>query len=595
MLHLAPVPRHANRRRRLAAIGTSLIAAVLVAVLSTPPAASASGATEPDTAALAGALAQQQITWEPCELGTVTAEQEAALRLACATVTVPRDWHDPRDGHTLQVRISRTVATGSDRKGILLVNPGGPGGSGLSLAPYVALAGPAVGEHYDVIGFDPRGVGQSSQLLCSVTFDSEIHNTNDKITQAKVAGCRGTELTKYITTEQTVYDMDFIRGLLGETRMNYLGYSYGTWLGTWYASTFPGKVNRMVLDSVAAVDSPTLQQTWDLQPFTRDRAFQEQLMPYIARHDDVYGRGTDPMAVRQLWERAGGTRVGMGPFMFGWFILGALYNTENYGVAAAAVDYVIDYYEQWSGWTPEQLLADATAKLLARPGLTADQRAYVEQAAAEARAGLTAGADRAKPAESAYEYTYDIDYVFEVIRCQDGQWNQSVGYWRAFSDRLTRDAPLIAPYVQDPPACAYWPTSNAMPAPNQKTFPKVLMLQSELDVATAYEGALSAARHLPGARMISVDNEGSHGVFPYYTTCVDDRVYAYLLDGLLPDDQFTACQAVPLPDETAVYEVGGSLQPKGTVRTQLVSDDMRAANKMLKRMLRTEPGPSYPE
>ncbi|WP_170223124.1 alpha/beta hydrolase [Nonomuraea turkmeniaca] len=591
MPRLASVPRHVPRRRRLAVIGMSLIAAVLMAMLPTPP-AFAGEAAEPDTTALAGPLARQQITWEPCGLGSVTAEQEAALRLACATVTVPRDWHDPKDGHTLQVRISRTVATGADRKGILLVNPGGPGGSGLSLAPYVALAGPAVGEHYDVIGFDPRGVGQSTPLWCSVTFDSEIHNTNDKITQAKVAGCRSTELTKYITTEQTTYDMDFIRGLLGEPTMNYLGYSYGTWLGTWYAATFPGKVNRMVLDSVAAVDSPTLQQTWDLQPLTRDRAFQEQLMPYVARHDDVYGRGTDPMAIRQLWERAGGTRLGMGPFMFGWYILGALYDTENYGVAAAAVDYVIDYYEQWNGWTPEQLLADATAKLLARPELTAGQRAYVEEAAAKARAALKAGA---KPAESASEYTYDVDYVFEAIRCQDGQWNQNVGYWRAFSDRLTRDAPLVAPYMQDPPACAYWPTTNAMPAVDQKTFPKVLMLQSELDVATAYEGALSAARHLPGARMISVDNEGSHGVFPYYTTCVDDRVHAYLLDGVLPGDKFTACQAVPLPGETTVHEVGGSLQPKGAVRTQLISDDMRAANKMLKRMLRTEPGPSYPE
>jgi pimeloyl-ACP methyl ester carboxylesterase len=594
MHHLAHA-RRAHRWRRTAAIGTSLLAIVLGSTLVTPSAASAGGTAEPDTTALAGTLAQQQISWEQCGLDRVTPEQEAALRLACATVTVPRDWHNPRDGHTLQVRISRTVANGADRKGILLVNPGGPGGSGLELGPILAVASPTLAEHYDVVGFDPRGVGQSTQLWCSVTFDTEIHNTNDKITQAKVAGCRSTELTKYINTEQTTCDMDFIRGLLGEAKLNYLGYSYGTWLGTWYASTFPGKVNRMVLDSVAAVGSPTLQETWDLQPFTRDRAFQEQLMPYIARHDDVYGRGTDPMAIRQMWERAGGTRVGMGPFMFGWFILGALYNTENYGIAAAAVDYVIDYYEQWNGWTPEQLLADATAKLLARPELTADQRAYVEEAAAKAQAGLAAEAARAKLAESAYEYTYDIDYVFEAIRCQDGQWNQSVGYWHAFADRLTREAPLVAPYMQDPPACAYWPTSNAMPALNQKTFPKVLMLQDELDVATAYEGALAAARQLPGARMVSVDNEGSHGVFPYYTSCVDDQVYAYLLDGRLPADQFTACQAMPLPGETSVYEVGGSLQPKGTVLTQLVSDDMRAANKMLKRMLRTEPGPAYPE
>ncbi|MGQ5261082.1 alpha/beta hydrolase [Micromonospora sp. ZYX-F-536] len=583
-----------RRARRPAAIlATALAAAVLSSGTAVSTAAAATAA-EPDTAALAGSLTAQRPTWEPCGLPDTSAEDEAKLRLSCATVTVPRDWHNPGDGRTIQVRISRTIASGEDRKGVLLVNPGGPGGSGLSLAPYVALSAPELAEHYDVIGFDPRGVGQSTPLLCTVTYrDTDV--TNDLITRANVAGCRNTELTKYITTEQTAYDMDFIRVLLGERKLNYLGYSYGTWLGTWYAATFGSRTGRMVLDSVAAVGSPTLQETWDLQPFTRDRAFQEQLLPYMARHDDLYGRGTDPMAIRQMFERAGGTRVGMGPFMFGWFILGALYDTQNYPTAAAAVNTVIQYYEEWNGWTPEQILAAATTKLLAAPGITADDRAYIQRSRVNAEAALKAQRDQFTLAQGAGEYTYDIDYVFEVIRCQDGQWNDSVAYWNAFSRRLTRDAPLVAPYLQNPPACAYWPTSNQMPTFDRKTFPKVLMLQDELDVATAYEGALTASKKLPGASMISVDNEGSHGVFPYYTTCVDDPVYAYLLDGRLPSETYTGCQAVPLPGETAVFEVGGKLTGKGTVRTQLISDDMRAANRMLKRMLRTEPGPSYPE
>ncbi|MFD6563640.1 alpha/beta hydrolase [Micromonospora profundi] len=590
-----PHPTTGSRRlRRPAALLTAtVVAAVLTSGTAVTPAAAATAA-EPDTAALAASLTNQRLSWEPCGLDGVSPEDEADLRLACATVTVPRDWHNPRDGQTIQVRISRTVASGSDRKGILLVNPGGPGGSGLSLAPYVARSAPTLAEHYDVIGFDPRGVGQSTPLLCRVTYrDTDV--TNDQITQANVAGCRSTELTRYITTEQTTYDMDFIRVLLGERKLNYLGYSYGTWLGTWYAATFGSRTGRMVLDSVAAVGSPTLQETWDLQPFTRDRAFQEQLLPYMARHDDLYGRGTDPMKIREMFERAGGTRVGIGPFMFGWFILGALYDTQNYPTAAAAVNTVIQYYEEWNGWTPEQILAAATAKLLVAPGIGADDRAYIQQARVTAEAALATQRDRSRLAQGTAEYTYDIDYVFEVIRCQDGQWNDSIGHWNAFSRRLTRDAPLVAPYLQNPPACAYWPTSNRMPKFDKKTFPKVLMLQDELDVATAYEGALAASKKLPGASMISVDNEGSHGVFPYYTPCVDDPVYAYLLDGRLPAETYTGCQAVPLPGETAVFEVGGKLTGKGTVRTRLITDDMREANRMLKRMLRTEPGPSYPE
>ncbi|MEU4473509.1 alpha/beta hydrolase [Micromonospora sp. NPDC023888] len=594
MPHPTTGSRRPHRVRRPAAfLAATVVGAVLVSGAAVTPAAAASTA-EPDTAALAASLTSQRLTWEPCGLPDVSPEDEAHLLLTCATVTVPRDWHNPRDGHTIQVRISRTVASGSDRKGILLVNPGGPGGSGLSLAPYVARSAPTLAEHYDVIGFDPRGVGQSTPLLCTVTY-RDTDNTNDLITQANVAGCRGTELTKYITTEQTTYDMDFIRVLLGERKLNYLGYSYGTWLGTWYAATFGSRTNRMVLDSVAAVGSPTLQETWDLQPFTRDRAFQEQLLPYMARHDDLYGRGTDPMKIREMFERAGGTRVGMAPFMFGWFILGALYDTQNYPTAAAAVNTVIQYYEEWNGWTPEQILSAATAKMLAAPGISVDDRAYIEQSRSIAATALKTQPGRALLPQGTDEYTYDIDYVFEVIRCQDGQWNDSIAHWNAFSRRLTRDAPVVAPFLQNPPACAYWPTSNRMPKPDNKTFPKVLMLQDELDVATAYEGALAASKKLPGASMISVDNEGSHGVFPYYTPCVDDPVYAYLLDGRLPAEKYTGCQAVPLPGDTAVFEVGGKLTGKGTVRTRLITDDMRTANRMLKRMLRTEPGPSYPE
>jgi pimeloyl-ACP methyl ester carboxylesterase len=571
-----------------------LLIAMVVGALALPAPAVAAPQTfaEPDSVVLAGALAAQELVWQDCG-SSFPLDQQEWLKLACATVTVPRDWHNPQDGHTLQVRISRTHATGG-RKGILMVNPGGPGGSGLELAPGLAIASPTVSAFYDIVGFDPRGVGQSTRLWCSVTYDSEADVT--ELLQADVEGCRGNELTKFITTEQTTYDMDFIRALLGEEKLNYLGYSYGTWLGTWYAATFSSRVGKMILDSVAAVASPTLQETWDLQPLTRDRAFQEQLMPYIARHDDIYGRGTDPLAIRQLWERAGGTRIGIGWFMFAFGILPALYNTEQYHIAAAAVDETIRYYERYATpateqSTPEQLLADMTARLLARPEIGEAGRAYLRETSARAAEALKQAAIR----QAGDKYTYEIDLTFEVIRCQDGQWNQSLGYWTAFSDRLERTAPLVAPFMRTPPRCAFWPTTSSMPKIDSKTFPQVLMLQSELDVATAYEGALAAARHLPGARMISVDNEGSHGVFPYYTNCVDDAVFALLLDGELPREQFTACSAAPLPGETEVFEVGGSLQPKGTVATQLVSDDMRAANKMLKRLLRTEPDPVYPE
>ncbi|MEV6239899.1 alpha/beta hydrolase [Lentzea sp. NPDC051838] len=570
-------------RGGLAALTGALIATSVVLV----PTATAAPQQDPDTAKLAGALVGQKVTWEECTFPGVAEETVKKFKtvkgLACATVQVPRDWHNPADGNTIGIRVSKTETAykGTSRQGIALVNPGGPGGSGLPWGAAMALRTPVLAGQYDFIGFDPRGVGLSSPLKCSYT----VPNSTDVnvLNKAKVDGCLENPLTKFITTEQTTYDMDFIRVLLGEKKTSYIGYSYGTWLGTWYAATFPNKVHRMLLDSAVDASQTTLENTWDLQPRTRDRQFQEALLPFMARDNARYGQGTDPMEIRRNWEKAGGTREFVGQLFVAWFVIPAMYDTTQYHAAASAVASVIDASKAPATGTDSEKVEQIVAKMLATPDLTDENKAFIAKGKQNALAAIAKKERVAVKATTAEAEVETWDATFEAIRCQDGQWNQNLHYWNYWLADLTVNAPFIAPFMSTP-LCAYWKTTNSMPKPDKKTFPRVLMAQSELDAATAYEGGLATAKSLPGAKLISVDNEGSHGLFPYNTDCVDDPIVFYFQTGATPRKQFTGCQGLPLPHEDKTFEVGGKLTD-GKIKIKMITPAVKEANKIVKDLL----------
>ncbi|SMC70508.1 alpha/beta hydrolase [Lentzea albidocapillata] len=567
-------------RGGIAAVTGALIATSIVLT----PTASAAAKQDPDTQAIAGALATQKVTWEECTFPGVAEETVKRFKtvkgLACATIQVPRDWHNPADGNTIGIRVSKTETAhkGTSRQGIALVNPGGPGGSGLPWGAAMALRTPVLAGQYDFIGFDPRGVGLSTPLKCSYTVPSSTDI--NVLNKAKVDGCLENPLTKFITTEQTAYDMDFIRVVLGEKKMSYIGYSYGTWLGTWYAATFPSKAHRFLLDSAVDASQTTLENTWDLQPRTRDRQFQEALLPYMARNDAEYGQGTDPMEIRRNWEKTGGTREFLGQLFVAWFVIPAMYDTSQYPTAAAAVSAVIGTP---AAGTDAEKVEQLVSKMLATKGLTDENKAFIAKAKSNALAAIAKKERVAVKTTTAAAEVETWDATFEAIRCQDGQWNQNLHYWNYWLADLTVNAPFIAPFMGTP-LCAYWPTKNAMPKPDKKTFPRLLVAQSELDAATAYEGGLATAKALPKAKLISVDNEGSHGLFPYNTDCVDDPIVFFFQTGATPRKQFTGCQALPLPGEDKTFDVGGKLT-NGKVKIKMITPAVKEANKIVKDLL----------
>lgn len=287
---------------------TSKIALVIAAVLAptllgttamaAPTAGPGSPVDLPTTAA-------PSLTWQGCG-GDIPPTVE------CATLKVPLDHRRP-DGKKINVSLSRIKAADpGKRRGALLFNPGGPSGSGLFYP--LALSGllpQSVKDRYDLIGFDPRGVGASSPLACGTTTADErlTYRPYKRATFAKDVAwardiadrCRNhnRETLRHVTTRNTARDMDIMRAALGEQRISYFGLSYGTYLGSVYTQLFPQRVDRFVLDS--AVDPErvwrSMGRSWAEQAET---AF-DRWTDWTARHAAQYGLGDTPAEVEKLF------------------------------------------------------------------------------------------------------------------------------------------------------------------------------------------------------------------------------------------------------------------------------------------------------
>jgi pimeloyl-ACP methyl ester carboxylesterase len=197
------------------------------------------------------------LDWSPCDDGT-----GGMVSLECATLVVPRDHADPA-GTTLDIAVARVVASGADeeRIGSLVFNPGGPGGSGIESLPFIALTmSPALRDRFDLVSFDPRGVGASTALECDPAFDDTVTLLEEgddagwqellESGEADLANCSDdtTELADVVGTNNAARDLDVLRAALGDDGLSYVGYSYGTRLGATYAELFPTNVRALVLD-----------------------------------------------------------------------------------------------------------------------------------------------------------------------------------------------------------------------------------------------------------------------------------------------------------------------------------------------------------
>ncbi|GLY40146.1 transporter [Amycolatopsis sp. NBRC 101858] len=534
---------------------TGLAAATAALFAASVPAAAADPLT-PYTA--------QQLQWGDCPFKPATGDAP----VQCAVVTVPRDWANPAAGTDLQVSISRAAATG-ERQGALLLNPGGPGGQGTPLAGSLAALEPSVHQLYDFVGMDPRGTGHAGTadqgFQCQVPvsrlpqgpLDARDRSAasvaaHQQVPRATAEACQSDALAPYVTTWQTAHDMDLVRSLLGDEKLNYLGYSYGTWLGAKYASLFPEHTGKTVLDSSVNFEG-RLQADFEAFPVIDQRQFDDVYVPWLARNFAAQLGGT-AAEVQAKWERVRayyGTH-GVSPDTFdGIFVgngseiqwlLGALVFLQG----AAALD--------GTSATPPPALAESMD--------AASRKAFGVPAAS-----LTPE----RVAAAAPDYTQRPGTRFAVA-CGD-QPTRSASWYERLSDRQGPQYPLFGWAYGLGETCGFWSDKpqHELPSLPASAAANILVVQGEFDPQTGYEQASAAARSA-GVPLVSVDDSPFHGQYALAgNPCVDGLVNVFLTKNSRPHS--TTCPGVPLIGEDQVYPVAGPVRSTApSVQTRLSSD-----------------------
>ncbi len=425
--------------------------------------------------------------------------------LECAVLSVPLDWDDV-DGASLELAIARRPAEG-DPQGSVLINPGGPGGSGVEFADRVFLDPVFDGlrENFDTVGWDPRGTNASEAVDCDAPVDDfrALDPSPDNAAEADELTGVATEIAEdceraasdrlaHISTDETVNDMEAIRRALGDERLTYYGFSYGTALGAFYAERFPDRVRAIVLDGVIDPDA-------DLVTYltTQARGFERALE---AMFDDC-GASCPDGGAAALYDRLA-DRVERSPIGTGNDTLGPAQ------LATAAIS---------ATYTPD-----------GGPGL----------------ADALQEADDGDPTAllSLAERYYSTDYTpYLAIECIDQAHPEGDVEWAAFVDSLEGVAPRLGASIgNELLPCANWPVEPVAPRP----FPSaagsnpILVVGNTGDAATPFSQAEAMASGLDNA--VLVTHEGT-GHTSYGNPCVDEITAAYLVDLTLPAED-TVCR-----------------------------------------------------
>ena len=498
-------------------------------------------------------FARQKLDWHACPVAVVyLPTPELQDRVQCAELKVPLDYRNAAAGSATMAVLRVTAGNPATRRGALLFNPGGPGGDGLTLAVLFgtlwsrADAGSDTGRslrelaaRYDLIGFSPRGVGESSQLFCGANRYTEATPVAGERSEADFQAmvrnarlvadaCLGNPVIGHFNTDSTAHDLELLRRVLGEKKISYYGYSYGTWLGKWFESRFPDSVDRMVLDSSMYFPG-TFDDNLALQIRSRDRLIREVFAPIAARQDAVYRLGSTPEAVRR--ELAGWSpRV---QEMAGWFLpFGDSATVDSAATvlgAARGLNQVLDALP--GGASPET----TWAALVAHRFSSAAEPDRAMRAAARDMVDtyLRASEQSQRPVFLPSEAA-----LYTAVVCNDTGSRPEPEHWIALGQDYARRYPFGGAQVAEN-TCMFWGGARvAKPAGASPA--QLLMVQSEFDALTGTEGALATFDTLPNAALVYVRNEYNHGVFPYGTTCVDAPVAAYLL-GRAPALRRTDC------------------------------------------------------
>ncbi|MET9293215.1 alpha/beta hydrolase [Streptomyces sp. NPDC003077] len=514
----APLP--AVRRASAAALA-------LVACLSASPAlATAATAATPGTAAPRGHRAgldryyQQRLKWGSCVQGPDDAVgrdlDKAGVR--CANATVPLDYAAPR-GRTITVAVSRLKATDSrHRIGSILLNNGGPGGTAIDSPPHIRKAMGKVGPRYDIVGFDPRFTGRSTPLHCgwpvgTTFFSAGLSRASFErqvaLQKSLAEKCRAADpsVLPHVSTRNTARDMDVIRGALGERKISYLGYSYGTYLGTVYTQMFPGRYDRVVLDGALAPQdyNPRLVRSALRE---NERALADWAAWAARRHATYHlgrtrgevlatiGRIVEASARRPL-------TVGTAP---------ERYRLDDTEVPFLLFNAISDDTDRARAQLAEQL------SVLVRAAAGHPTRLSPEFA--ELLRLLNTGGN--------------FGEVQAAIICGDKPAPRDPEvYWRDIQRNRAKH-PLLGPLALNIGPCAFWDRPREAPTQIRRDAPGLIVAATG-DPRTTYRSSVALHRMLPSSRLITLKGANRHALYGEYgNACVDTKVNRYLATGELP-------------------------------------------------------------
>nr|WP_245555598.1 alpha/beta hydrolase [Gordonia soli] len=429
---------------------------------------------------------------------------------------VPLDYRDP-DGQQLDLTISRLASTKPEaRRGSLMLNPGGPGGSGLDQPIFLAQRGipQELQDSYDLIGIDTRGIGHSSPISCGFTsdvayygavppyaYDERAFEEQSATAHTVAERCAANDdgRMRHVTTANMARDLDRIRAALGEEKGNYLGYSYGTALGAAYASMFPDATDRIVLDSNIG------DTHLDRDGMRRYALGMEETFPdfanWVAARDARYGLGNTPAAVRESYFRIAG-KLDRDPvdgvdgraFRLGTFV--SLYNPASYGATA----------DSW--------------------------RTMRDREPNDAPSAITQAARQMDNNWS----------VFLAVTCNDVKWPTDPDTYRRAVEADRQKYPLFGAAAANIMPCAFWQIDQTEPpvAVDDEGPTNVLVVQHQRDPVTPHHNGVQIDDAFGGrSTLLSVDGSG-HGVYGLgKNPCAQDVITDYLVDGTMPEHDRT--------------------------------------------------------
>jgi pimeloyl-ACP methyl ester carboxylesterase len=426
----------------------------------------------------------------------------------CGFLSVPLDYAHPGGRH-IKIAVSRVRHTASPYRGVALVNPGGPGGSGLGYATLGQSIPAGVGDRFDWIGFDPRGVGSSRPAMHCIPHYFHVDRPDYRPRTAhlvKVWKSRSNRyadacadnhprLIRHMRTVDVARDMNRIRKALGVTRITYYGFSYGTYLGQVFATLFPGRISRMVLDS-----NVNPGRVWYPANLDQDVAFDRNIniwFRWIARYHATYHLGDTGRKVRRHWYAAlnhlaahpAGGKLGPDEWTDAYLYAG-YYQSTWLGLARAFARYAHD-----GNW-------QATLSYYRLFNDTSDDNGFA---------------------------------VYNAVQCTDAPWPQHWSTWRQDADRIYDTDPFLVwanTWFNAP--CLYWHAPSRHRLAVDGGAVEALLVGGTRDAATPFSGSLAVRRLFPQSSLIAVDGGFTHADTLSGNGCVDKRIAAFLDTGVRP-------------------------------------------------------------